>query len=173
MGKPTTPKMNDTQAIILGVLHMEQMHGGSIMREIEKMSPFFSVTRSQVYRELPTLEFWGYTRLGKPGPRGAQTYSITPKGKKAFQSWLTEAPDRAILRQPFVVRVWFSWLQKVDGQLDGLIAAASEYHAAELKAAEEMQDRAIQEDDQGAVSAYGFCIMYHSMILGWLRETVL
>ena len=49
------------------------------------MEPFWSVTRSQVYRELPGLAEAGYVRPGKLGPRAAQPYTITAAGKRAFR----------------------------------------------------------------------------------------
>lgn len=70
-----------------------------------RFGPFFSVTRSQVYRELPALAEEGLVRLGKQGPRSSQQYVITAAGKKAFKSWLTAEPGPDHLRSPLLLRV--------------------------------------------------------------------
>ena len=35
-----------------------------------RLGPYWSMTRSQVYRELPALAEMGFVKLGKPGPAG-------------------------------------------------------------------------------------------------------
>ena len=58
------------------------MTGGQLMAAAERrLGPYWSMTRSQVYRELPVLAEMGYVRLGKPGPRSSQPYAITASGK--------------------------------------------------------------------------------------------
>ena len=56
----------------------------------DRFGSFFSVTRSQVYRELPALAEAGLLRLGKQGPRASQQYAITAAGRRAFKAWLIE-----------------------------------------------------------------------------------
>ena len=77
--------INPTAAALLGLLHEGPMTGGQLMAAAQKrLGPYWSMTRSQVYRELPALAQAGYVKLGKPGPRSSQPYSITPAGKRAF-----------------------------------------------------------------------------------------
>ena len=78
--------VNATAAALLGLLHEGPMTGGQLVAAaIEHYGSFFSVTRSQVYRELPGLAAGGLLRLGKQGPRASQQYAITAAGRRAFK----------------------------------------------------------------------------------------
>jgi DNA-binding PadR family transcriptional regulator len=100
--------LNSTAAALLGLLHEGPMTGGELVAAAkERMEPFWSVTRSQVYRELPGLAAAGYVRPGKLGPRAAQPYTITAAGKRAFRAWLNEEPGADHSRNPLVLRVSF------------------------------------------------------------------
>ena len=86
------------------------MTGGQLMAAAERrLGPYWSMTRSQVYRELPVLADMGFVRLGKPGPRSSQPYAITASGKRAFSRWLAEAPGRDALRDTFIAMA--RWLK--------------------------------------------------------------
>ena len=53
--RPTA--VNATAAAILGLLHDGPMTGGDLVAAAgDRFGGFFSVTRSQVYRELPALD---------------------------------------------------------------------------------------------------------------------
>ncbi|MCP2178770.1 DNA-binding transcriptional regulator, PadR family [Prauserella alba] len=98
--------LNATAAALLGLLHDGPATGGELVAGAEeRFGAFFSVTRSQVYRELPALNEAGYVRLGKQGPRSSQQYVITAAGKKAFKAWVAadSAPDH--LRSPLILRL--------------------------------------------------------------------
>src|SRR5262249_9286526 len=93
--------VNATAAALLGLLREVPMTGGQLMSAAEKrLGPYWSMTRSQVYRELPALAEMGFVKMGKPGPRASQPYSITPAGKRAFTRWLTEPAGSEALRNP-------------------------------------------------------------------------
>jgi len=82
------------------------------MSEAERrLGAYWSMTRSQVYRELPALADQGYVRLGKPGPRSSQPYAITPAGRRAFARWLAEEPAKEAVRNPVVLRAAFGKFQ--------------------------------------------------------------
>ena len=98
--------LNSTAAALLGLLHDGPMTGGELVAAAkERMEPFWSVTRSQVYRELPGLADAGYVRPGKLGPRAAQPYTITAAGKRAFRAWLAEDAGADHSRNPLVLKV--------------------------------------------------------------------
>jgi DNA-binding PadR family transcriptional regulator len=99
-------ELNATAAALLGLLHDGPQTGGELVSSArERFGAFFSVTRSQVYRELPALAEGGLVRLGKQGPRSSQQYVITAAGKKAFRTWLTSEPGPDHLRSPLILRV--------------------------------------------------------------------
>src|ERR1044071_3410651 len=95
VGAMAETEVNATAAALLGLLHDGPMTGGQLMDAAPKrLGAVWSMTRSQVYRELPALASSGYVKLGKPGARSSQPYAITPAGKRAFVRWLGEPPGR-------------------------------------------------------------------------------
>ncbi|MGH3698248.1 MAG: PadR family transcriptional regulator [Pseudonocardiaceae bacterium] len=98
--------LNATSAALLGLLHTDPMTGGQLFAAAsERFESFFSVTRSQVYRELPVLTEAGLLRLGKSGARSSQQYVITAAGKRAFKSWLSSTAGLDNLRSPLILRL--------------------------------------------------------------------
>src|SRR5690349_23441966 len=130
-------QINPTAAALLGLLHESPMTGGQLMAAAERrLGPYWSMTRSQVYRELPALAELGFVKLGKPGPRASQPYSITPAGKRAFARWLSEEPGRDTIRNPLALRVAFGKHQGSDA-LKAAYDQATEYHNSALNEARE------------------------------------
>lgn len=161
--------INATAAALLGLLHEGQMTGGQLMAVAEeRLGRYWSMTRSQVYRELPALAELGYVKLGKPGPRSSQPYSITPAGKRAFLRWLTEEPSRDSLRNSVALRFAFGAKQS-PGQLRALQDAAVEDHNEELARSRELAKEAKKEGDEFGAAALEFAIGYHKAALAWLK----
>src|SRR6266540_4843735 len=140
--------LNATAAALLGLLHESPMTGGQLMATAQqKLGAFWSMTRSQVYRELPALAEVGYVKLGKPGPRSSQPYAITAAGKRAFARWLGEAPGRDAVRNPVALRVAFG-TQHSATQLRQLYAGANQYHTEALSGAREQAREARRNGDE-------------------------
>lgn len=162
--------VNPTAAALLGLLHDGPMTGGQLMATAEKrLGPYWSMTRSQVYRELPALAEQGYVKLGKPGPRSSQPYSITAAGKRAFVRWLTEPPGRDAIRNPVALRVAFG-AQHSGSQLKDLYATANEYHTAALAHARDQSKEAKKAGDEYGAAALDFAVAYHRAALSWLKS---
>jgi DNA-binding PadR family transcriptional regulator len=162
--------INPTAAALLGLLHDGPMTGGQLMAAAERrLGPFWSMTRSQVYRELPALAEQGFVKLGKPGPRSSQPYSITPAGKRAFLRWLGENPGRDALRNPIALRVAFG--DKHSGtQLKELYDSATAYHNEMLAQVREQAKDAKREGDDYGATALEFAAGYHRAALSWLKS---
>jgi DNA-binding PadR family transcriptional regulator len=162
-------QINPTAAALLGLLHEGPMTGGQLMAAAERrLGPYWSMTRSQVYRELPVLAEMGFVRLGKPGPRSSQPYAITASGKRAFTRWLTESPGRDAIRNPVALRVAFGQ-QHSTNQLKTLYTGANEYHAEALMMAREQAKEAKKAGDQYGAAALEFAVAYHKAALNWLK----
>ena len=161
--------INPTAAALLGLLHEGPMTGGQLMVAAERrLGPYWSMTRSQVYRELPALAEQGYVRLGKPGPRASQPYAITAAGKRAFTRWLTETPGRDTLRNPTALRVAFGNQQSAN-QLRNLYSEANERHSEALAMAREQVRDAKKAGDTYGAAALEFAVAYHKAALSWLK----
>jgi DNA-binding PadR family transcriptional regulator len=161
--------LNSTAAALLGLLHEGPMTGGELVAAAkERMGPFWSVTRSQVYRELPGLAEAGYVRPGKPGPRAAQPYAITAAGKRAFRTWLTEAAGAGHSRNPLVLRIGFG-AHHAPGAVKQLVEDARARHQEALSTG---RARATQLKKEGSdpflVATAEFGVAYERALLRWL-----
>ncbi len=133
-----------------------------------RLGPYWSMTRSQVYRELPALAEMGYVKLGKPGPRASQPYSVTPAGKRAFARWLSEEPGSESLRNPVALRVAFGAHHGATALKD-LYAQATEAHNAALAEIREQAKQAKTDGDSYGAAALEFAVSYHKAALAWLK----
>jgi DNA-binding PadR family transcriptional regulator len=161
--------LNATAAALLGLLHEGPMTGGQLMAAAgRQLGAYWSMTRSQVYRELPALADLGYVKLGKPGARSSQPYAITPAGKRAFARWLGEPAGREALRNPVALRVAFGHHQSA-AQLRELYEQATTYHTAALAEVREQVREAKKVGDDFAPAALEFAVGYHRAALSWLK----
>lgn len=129
------PAVNATAAALLGLLHAGPMTGGQLVAAAhEQLGSFFSVTRSQVYRELPGLTEAGLLRLGPQGPRASQQYIITAAGKRAFKAWLTAGAGSDALRSPLVLRLQYAGMLTTRQRTE-LVRSGRELYTARLESA--------------------------------------
>lgn len=129
------PDLNATAAALLGLLHEGPATGGQLVAVAgERFGAFFSVTRSQVYRELPALADAGLVRLGKQGARASQQYVVTAAGKRAFKAWLASTAEPDQLRSPLILRLVHSGGLTPRQRAD-LIAQARQAYGVRLDAA--------------------------------------
>jgi len=153
-------ELNATAAALLGLLQDGPATGGQLVASAEeRFGTFFSVTRSQVYRELPALAKEGLVRLGKQGPRSSQQYAITAAGKKAFRTWLTADSGPDHLRSPLILRLVHAGSLTAK-QRAALVDAARAAYGQELddaraavKAAEDPYVKAVAEFGQAHARA--------------------
>jgi DNA-binding PadR family transcriptional regulator len=146
------------------------MTGGQLMAEaVRRLGSFWSMTRSQVYRELPALATMGYVRLGKPGARSSQPYAITPAGKRAFARWLAEDAGHEAVRNPVALRTAFGAFQKPTALKDTYEDAVA-YHTQALAEIRETA-KGMRADGEGFVAAaQDFAVGYHKAALTWLKS---
>ncbi|MGH3449995.1 MAG: PadR family transcriptional regulator [Haloechinothrix sp.] len=152
--------LNATSAALLGLLQDGAATGGQLVaRAGAGFGAFFSVTRSQVYRELPELAEKGLLRLGKRGARSSQQYMITPAGKKAFRQWVNDEAGPDHLRSPLILRLVHA-TAVTDKQRKALIESARERYNAEFtdakaaaKAADDASVKAVAEFAQSHAKA--------------------
>jgi DNA-binding PadR family transcriptional regulator len=162
--------LNATAAALLGLLHDGPMTGGQLMSAAQRrLGPFWSMTRSQVYRELPALAEVGYVKLGKPGARASQPYALTPAGKRAFVRWLAESPGREAVRNPLALRAAFG-AHHSTARLEEIYEQATDLHSAALAETREAAKEARRDGDEFAAAALDFAVGYHKAALSWLKN---
>jgi DNA-binding PadR family transcriptional regulator len=148
-------ELNATAAALLGLLQDGPKTGGQLVAVArERFGAFFSVTRSQVYRELPALADAGLVRLGKQGPRSSQQYLITAGGKKAFKTWLASEPGPDHLRSPLILRLVHAG-NLTAKQRSALVDSARSAYNAEL---EEARNSVKNTDDNYAKAIGEFAV---------------
>lgn len=166
----TDKSLNATAAALLGLLHDGGMTGGQLMAAAQsRLGPFWTTTRSQVYRELPILADMGYVRAGKTGPRSSQPYTITAAGKRAFTKWMGQPAGKDQLRNPLLLRASFGGLLTktqlrniYDEQLDERNEILDELKTA-LKEAK-------AEKDKFQAATIEAAINYQKVIIKWLAS---
>lgn len=111
------------------------MTGGQLVAAASnRFGAFFTVTRSQVYRELPALADAGLLELGEQGPRASQQFVLTSAGRRAFTAWLAEGGGSDGLRSPLVLRLLHAEALSADERKQ-LVESAREVYAGKLAAA--------------------------------------
>ncbi len=76
---------------------------------------FWTVTRSQVYRELATMARSGLVEEGEKGKREARPFTITAAGRAAFTVRLSQRPGPGTVRLPFLLTLAFgSYLERAE-----------------------------------------------------------
>ncbi len=162
--------VNDTSASVLGLLLEGSGTGGELfVRAEQKLWPFWSVTRSQVYRELLLLAERGCVVPLVKGKRKSQPYTITPLGEATFVGWMRADSSRDNLRVPMALHAYFA--DKMD---DGETTA---FFAAELADRELILSQLLERRRDAGLpgssaqgKALGFSIRYQRMAIAWLRD---
>lgn len=166
----TVGQLNATAAALLGFLHAGEQSGYELATvAAQVIGDFWTVTRSQVYRELAALAERGLVEEGERGPRSRRPYEITPAGRTAFTEWIARPPGTEQIRYPLLLTLSFGeWfgperaLELVAGhrglhedRLSAYLAAAAE-HAAEM--------------GPYHLATLTFGIHYERAVLAWMDE---
>ncbi len=161
---------------ILGLLHYEDMHGYRLKEHIEKnFGHMWSVNFGQIYPNLKKLEQEGLVTMGESVQNGQKgppkkLYSLTDKGRKAFDDWLSESPEKSmLLRDPFLMRfVFYGFGDKARALeiLDDQIRSWQTQLTIRMQNQEKWHTKDIfvtQVADLG--------VQMNQMFLDWLKET--
>lgn len=104
----TDYRLNSTAASLLGFLHEGPMTGWDLAATAQRViGNFWSLTPSQVYRELQAMASAGLIRAGKRGPRDRQPYTLTAAGRAAFKRWIEQEPGPENIRFPLLLTIEF------------------------------------------------------------------
>ncbi|MGW4326950.1 PadR family transcriptional regulator [Nocardia sp. NPDC004573] len=159
--------LNSTAASLLGFLHEGPMSGWDLVTEAQdRIGDFWTITQSQVYRELATMDAAGLVEKGETGARERTPYHITDTGREAFLEWVARDPGGETIRVPLLLTLSFGKHLDRD-RLDGIIAANREIHQARLT-------RYLAEDPREmptfARATLDFGIRYERAVLEWFDQ---
>lgn len=159
--------MNATAASLLGFLHAGPATGWDLVATAELViGDFWSLTRSQVYRELAAMAEWGLVEAGDVGPRDRRPYRVTAAGREAFAAWLDQEPGPEQIRYPLLLTMAFGQ-HLGPGRLAAFVAAHREVHVARLARYEALRAEAGEGFDAYAGATLDFGVRYERMVLDW------
>ena len=162
--------LNATAASLLGFLHRGPMTGWDLMATAQTMiGDFWSLTQSQVYRELTAMASAGLIERGETGVRDRKPYTITTSGRAAFADWIDREPGPETIRFPLLLTVAFG--SHLSGErLATFLADQRRVH--ERRLAGYVQHRAAVDADPDVMDAYAlatldFGLAYERAVLAW------
>lgn len=163
--------LNATAASLLGFLHEGPMTGWDLVAVAEqRIGSFWTLTQSQVYRELTAMARTGLVEAGPPGPRDRKPYTVTAKGRAAFQDWIRQEPGVEQIRFPLLVTLMFA-KHLPDDQLIAMIDKHRSIHDERLtryKQAQRDLRKAGGADFRLATLEFG--VRYERAVLGWFDQ---
>jgi DNA-binding PadR family transcriptional regulator len=118
--------INATVGSLLGFLHQGPQSGWDLVNTAQQtIGDFWSLTRSQIYRELVTMTERGFIEADAVGRRDRRPYRLTDTGRQAFNDWLTQEPGPEQIRYPLLLTLAFAGHLK-----PAQIAAFLDHHRA-------------------------------------------
>ncbi len=97
----------------------------------ERIGEFWTLTQSQVYRELSAMAARGLLEAGPVGPRERKPYRATSTGRAAFDAWLQGEPGADQVRIPLLLTIAFAEHLAPD-RLSRIVAAQRSVHQERL-----------------------------------------
>lgn len=168
---PVRP-LNATAASLLGFLHEGPMTGWDLVAVAQqRIGGFWTLTQSQVYRELAAMAKTGLVEVGPPGPRDRKPYTITTAGRAAFAKWIDREPGPEQIRFPLLLTMVFA-RHLPPHRLAEMLAAHRAVHAERLASYEE-QEAAIRdqpEADPVRATTLDFGLRYERAVLDWFDQ---
>ncbi|MBX7433897.1 PadR family transcriptional regulator [Mycobacterium sp. Y57] len=165
-----TKPFNATSAALLGFLHAGPMSGWDLMQTADAtIGAYWTITRSQIYRELAVLEREGFVESGDAGRRERRPYTITQRGRESFCEWVNTSPPLEQIRFPLLLTIAFG--EHVEPRnLAEFVTAHKQLHQNRLhdyrQRVEELGDTAVPFSR----ATLDFGIRYEQAILEWFQE---
>ncbi len=162
---------NATAAALLGLLHEGPMSGWDLVATAQqRFGEFWTLTQSQVYRELARMAENGLVVAGDKGRRDRRPYAITDAGRAAFAEWVTAEPAREQVRVPLLLVIQFAEHvpeQRLRELVDGQRARHAE-RLAKYREYETVLAGASGETGRLATLRYG--VRHEEAVLAWFDE---
>jgi DNA-binding PadR family transcriptional regulator len=163
--------LNATAASLLGFLHDGPMSGWDLVVTAQaEIGDFWTLTQSQVYRELAAMEKSGLVEAGERGPRDRKPYTITEAGRAAFAEWVQREPGPETIRFPLLLTFEFSKHLSPE-RLATIVRRHRAIHAERLARYEQTQAAAMAGEstpDEGDMATLALGLAYERAVLTWL-----
>ncbi|MEV7987560.1 PadR family transcriptional regulator [Micromonospora sp. NPDC085948] len=166
---PSKP-LNSTAASMLGLLHQGPMTGWDLLSAAERLiGNFWSLTQSQVYRELAAMETAGLITAGTRGPRDRRPYELTDSGRGAFAEWVNREPGKEHIRIPLLLSIGFG--QHINPEL--LAHYVAEHRARHAERLANYMNVLQNAEESGLVpdlyrrATLRFGLIYEQAVLEW------
>lgn len=169
---PAVP--NATAASILGFLHDGPQTGWELTAAVQnQLGGFWSISRSQVHRELKRLADAGLVEEGVTGVRDSRPYQITDTGRAGFRDWVAKGPDDATVRLPLLLFV--SLGRHIDPNILAEILRQQRQHQAALAREYTATRRQLESMnvDQYRLATVDFGIRSARTTVKWIDELLL
>jgi DNA-binding PadR family transcriptional regulator len=166
-----TDRLNSTAGALLGLLRDGPRSGYDLVAEAEELiGGFWTITRSQVYRELAALADRGLLEKGPAGPRDRQPFRLSAAGRAAFRQWVNTSPEPENLRIPLLLRLTFA--DEIEpGRLHSMLNDHEAVHRRRLEAYRSL-DRQLAAGgvpaEQRVTLAFG--LGYETAVLRWFGQ---
>lgn len=160
--------LNPTAATLLGFLHAGEASGYQLVAIAQEViGGFWTLTRSQVYRELATLANRGLVTAGDAGPRARVPYRLTEAGQDAFARWIASPPGAEQIRYPLLLTIAFGAHLNRE-RLMYFVDQHRAIHQDRLAAYRAQTQANAVDAYQRATLAFG--IRYEQAVLDWMDE---
>ena len=163
--------LNATAASLLGFLHDGPMTGYELAATAQRViGDFWSLTQSQVYRELAWMADAGLVTPGERGTRDRRPYALADPGRAAFAEWVVRPPGAETIRHPLLLAISFGRHVPPD-RLAAFIRQHRETHAERLHVYETQAAAAEAIPTSGRdpfrVATLAFGIAYERAVMDW------
>jgi DNA-binding PadR family transcriptional regulator len=163
--------LNATAASLLGFLQDGALTGWDLVTRAQAViGNFWSLTQSQVYRELAAMADAGLVEAGERGRRDRQPYALTEAGRDAFARWIEVPPGPETIRHPLLLTLAFGRHLRA-GRLEEFLAQHRAAHESRLAQYEQRQTEARAagaRTDPFALATLEFGLGYERAVLDWL-----
>lgn len=162
--------LNATAASLLGFLHDGPMTGWELVATADRViGDFWSLTQSQVYRELASMAEAGLVEAGERGPRDRRPYRLTDAGREAFAAWAAQEPGLEQIRFPLLLKMSFG-RHVPSERLADFIETHRRLHEARLARYEQAAQSATHDADRHRSATLSFGLLYERAVLEWFRR---
>ncbi|MDH2903496.1 MAG: helix-turn-helix transcriptional regulator [Actinomycetota bacterium] len=164
--------LNTTAAAMLGLLsQIGPINGNGLSSSADVLiGDYWTLTRSQVYRELQNLERRGFVHAGPLGPRSSREFSLTESGRAAFHEWLDAGPAGEVIRFPMLLTIRFASGLPPE-RLRDLLDDFESRHRAKREFYEQLEaDLVDAQSDPFEIATVRFGRLFEAAVATWLDE---